>query len=182
MFNLTEDKTRSVDKGQYFVELTKNRGLEISNCDRLGYWCDKGHLKHFYDALKKVFEEEHPKETINLLPDSIKITYFSNGQLGLVFNGKQVFTFDNESETYVVHPLEWLDKLKKCKLVEVKFKEIKAGDFYIELGLNNLNPNNYRLRLTGKENAKLSLTKSIEVINDDLPNKNQNVLRIEIVK
>jgi len=32
--------------GEYFVELTKNRGLDIVNCDRLGYWCDKPHLVH----------------------------------------------------------------------------------------------------------------------------------------
>lgn len=63
MFIIKEDKTRSINEGQYFVELTRNRGLEISNCDRLGYWCDKAHLEHFYDELNKVFSaEEQPKE------------------------------------------------------------------------------------------------------------------------
>lgn len=37
MFVLKEDKTRPENSGQCFVELTKNRGLDVVNCDRLGY-------------------------------------------------------------------------------------------------------------------------------------------------
>ena len=41
MLLVKEDKNREYEQGQIFVELTKNKGLEIVNCDRLGYWCDK---------------------------------------------------------------------------------------------------------------------------------------------
>ena len=46
MLNIHRDKSRPKGEGEYFVELTKNRDLDIVNCDRLGYWCDKPHLKH----------------------------------------------------------------------------------------------------------------------------------------
>ena len=46
MLLVKEDKNREYEQGQIFVELTKNKGLEIVNCDRLGYWCDKAHLRH----------------------------------------------------------------------------------------------------------------------------------------
>lgn len=58
MFNIKVDKTRKESEGQYFVELTKNRELEVANCDRLGYWCDKEHLAHFQRELDKVFQVE----------------------------------------------------------------------------------------------------------------------------
>lgn len=47
MLLVKEDKKRNVNEGQIFVELTRNRGLAIIDCDRLGYWCDKVHLQHF---------------------------------------------------------------------------------------------------------------------------------------
>jgi len=55
MFQIKYDQTRKKEEGQYFVELTKNRGLEIVNCDRLGYWCDKPHLEHFITEMLKHF-------------------------------------------------------------------------------------------------------------------------------
>lgn len=61
------DKTRSVEQGQYWVELIKNRDLTVVNCDRLGYWCDKAHLRsmvmemtiHFstYEIFRKLLQE-----------------------------------------------------------------------------------------------------------------------------
>ena len=47
MLIVKEDKKRDVAEGQIFVELTRNREQSIIDCDRLGYWCDKAHLKHF---------------------------------------------------------------------------------------------------------------------------------------
>lgn len=58
MLIVKEDKNRPYPQGQIFVELTKNRGLEIVNCDRLGYWCDKAHLRHFLLELSRVFTKE----------------------------------------------------------------------------------------------------------------------------
>jgi len=62
MLIVKEDKSRPWDEGQIFVELTKNRGLEISNCDRLGYWCDIAHLRHFMIELGRVMPDEEIKE------------------------------------------------------------------------------------------------------------------------
>lgn len=58
MLIVKEDKTRPLEQGQIFVELTKNRESEIANCDRLGYWCDKAHLRHFILELNRVLSNE----------------------------------------------------------------------------------------------------------------------------
>lgn len=64
MLIVKEDQNRPYDQGQIFVELTKNRDLEIVNCDRLGYWCDKGHLRHFILELSKAFTSDELKEIL----------------------------------------------------------------------------------------------------------------------
>lgn len=56
MLIVKEDKTRPESDGQIFVELTRNRGLDVVNCDRLGYWCDKLHLKHFIFNVARMFD------------------------------------------------------------------------------------------------------------------------------
>lgn len=38
MLIVKQDDSRKEEDGQIFVELTKNRRLDIVNCDRLGYW------------------------------------------------------------------------------------------------------------------------------------------------
>lgn len=55
MLNVKRDESRREEDGQYFIELTRNRDLTIINCDRLGYWCDKGHLKHMVLQFMKQF-------------------------------------------------------------------------------------------------------------------------------
>lgn len=69
MFTVKEDKTRPENSGQYFVELTKNRELDVVNCDRLGYWCDKAHLQHFLLEIAKVMTDDELKM---LLGDRLK--------------------------------------------------------------------------------------------------------------
>lgn len=64
MLIVKEDQSRPQDRGQIFVELTKNRELEIVNSDRLGYWCDKGHLRHFLLELSRVFTKEELNEIL----------------------------------------------------------------------------------------------------------------------
>lgn len=69
MFIVKEDNTREENIGQYFVELIKNRGLDVANCDRLGYWCDKAHLQHFLREIAKVMTDDELKV---LLGDRLK--------------------------------------------------------------------------------------------------------------
>lgn len=69
MLIVKEDKTRNIEQGQIFVELTKNRDLSISNCDRLGYWCDKEHLRHFVLELSRVMSDA---DLIELLGERLK--------------------------------------------------------------------------------------------------------------
>lgn len=64
MLIVKEDKNRLPQQGQIFVELTKNRDLEIVNCDRLGYWCDKPHLRHFLIELSRVFTKDELNEIL----------------------------------------------------------------------------------------------------------------------
>ena len=65
MLIVKEDKDRPFEMGQIFVELTKNRDISITNCDRLGYWCDKGHLRHFILELSRVFTNEELKDLLS---------------------------------------------------------------------------------------------------------------------
>lgn len=62
MLHIKEDKNRPYPLDQIFVELTKNRDISITDCDRLGYWCDKGHLSHFMLELARVYTNEELKE------------------------------------------------------------------------------------------------------------------------
>ena len=64
MFIIQEDKSRSYDKGQIFIELTKNRDLSVVNCDRLGYWCDKAHLRHIILEIIKIMSDIELKELL----------------------------------------------------------------------------------------------------------------------
>lgn len=64
MLFVTEDKRRKYEEGQIFVELTKNRELSITNCDRLGYWCDKEHLRHFILEISKVLSDDDLKQLL----------------------------------------------------------------------------------------------------------------------
>lgn len=68
MLIVKEYKTRPESDGQIFVELTSNRGLDVENCDRLGYWCDKPHLKHFIFNAARMFDN---KELIEIFTEII---------------------------------------------------------------------------------------------------------------
>lgn len=70
MLIVKEDKTRKWEEGQIFVELTKNRDLSIIDCDRLGYWCDKAHLRHFILEILTVMSDADLKAILrNRLPN-----------------------------------------------------------------------------------------------------------------
>jgi hypothetical protein len=64
MLIVKEDKTRNPGQGQIFVELTDNRGLSITDCNRLGYWCDKAHLRHFILEISRVMSDIDLKELL----------------------------------------------------------------------------------------------------------------------
>jgi hypothetical protein len=69
MLIVKEDKKRNWEQGQVFVELIKNRDLSVTDCDRLGYWCDKSHLRHFILEISRVMSDIDLKE---LLGDRFK--------------------------------------------------------------------------------------------------------------
>ena len=135
--------------------------------------------KPFLD--KKESFEDKPKETpINLVPDSIRIIDCTDNGLGLglLFNDKQILSYDEDSKNYIVGIGKGLlGKKTPCQFIDTKFKDIKAGDIYIEYGLNNLNPSNYFLKLEGKEYAKINMDKNVEVYDCDI-HKNQSVLKL----
>jgi len=64
MLIVKEDKTRDAANGQIFVELTKYRELSILDFDRLGYWCDKEHLRHFLLEISKVMTDAELREIL----------------------------------------------------------------------------------------------------------------------
>lgn len=84
MLIVKEDKTRTLEEGQIFVELTKNRDLSVTDCDRLGYWCDKAHLRHFILEINKVMENMKiiiPHEGVNEIPKGFKPLMTDEGKL-----------------------------------------------------------------------------------------------------
>ena len=102
MLIVKEDKTRDVSEGQVFVELTNNRGIDVINCDRLGYWCDKAHLSHFLPEIGKIFTEE---EKIKLLgikteakSDFITLNTINSNKISL--RKDDIVTLKEDGESY----------------------------------------------------------------------------------
>ena len=125
----------------------------------------------------KMFEDK-PKDI--LVPENIKIAYFEGVtyDLGILFNNnKQILNIDYITKDYLVSLFDDLWKITPCKLIPTLFSEIKAGNIYIECGLNQLNPSCYHIKLQGKEYVKIDGKKDIQV-SSDLPDKNQNVLKV----
>lgn len=73
MLIVKQDKNRKPEEGQIFVELTSNRGLDIVNCDRLGYWCDKAHLSHFIMECATCFTQEELRNVLKMNGNNIYI-------------------------------------------------------------------------------------------------------------
>lgn len=75
MLIVKQDKSRDEqNEGQIFVELTMYRDIKnISDCNRLGYWCDKAHLSHFVRECAKVFTENELKEILKMNNETIEI-------------------------------------------------------------------------------------------------------------
>ena len=121
--------------------------------------------------------EDKPKDI--LVPESIKIIdcEIVGNNLGLVLNTRQILTYNTKVKAYLVGIKGRNAICIPCKLVPTLFSEIKAGDIYIECGLNQLNPSCYHIKLHGKEYAKIYGKKDIQVCLD-LPDKNQNVYKV----
>ena len=66
MLIVKTDFTRPKEDGQYFLELTKNRDILVVDCDRLGYWCDKAHLRQ---NVKEILKHFHFEIISSLLSD-----------------------------------------------------------------------------------------------------------------
>lgn len=73
MLIVKQDKNRKPEEGQIFVELTSNRGLDIVNCDRLGYWCDKAHLSHFIMECATYFTQEELRNVLKMNGNNLYI-------------------------------------------------------------------------------------------------------------
>jgi len=55
MLNVTFDPSRPAERGQYYVELID---IKVDRANRLGYWCDKEHLRHMAHAILGQFRFE----------------------------------------------------------------------------------------------------------------------------
>lgn len=87
MLNVTFDPKRPVDQGQYFVELIDirhfERGLGGANWDanRLGYWCDEGHLQTIAHAIICKLRPDMPWPMLRNLLDAKNPTTNPTGRL-----------------------------------------------------------------------------------------------------
>ena len=74
MLIIKQDKTRKEEEGQIFVELTSHRDImNIADCNRLGYWCDKAHLSHFIMGCATCFTQEELKNILKMNGNNIYI-------------------------------------------------------------------------------------------------------------
>ena len=60
MLNITHHPDRSIEEGQYYIELIDFADIphNLNRVNRLGYWCDKPHLKTICVSMLKYFNEE----------------------------------------------------------------------------------------------------------------------------
>lgn len=128
----------------------------------------------------KTHEPKEKEHTFIEMPKSIKIILFKKAnRLGILFdNNNKTLFYNRLGEDYnVTSYFSSEQEIISCKLIPTLFSEIKQGDIYIECGLNQLNPSCYHIKLQGKEYVKIDGKKDIQV-GIDLPDKNQNVLKV----
>ena len=129
MLIVTQDKSRKEEYGQIFVELTKNRGLDIVNCDRLGYWCDKAHLSHFIIECANCFTENELKDILKMNKETIEI---KKDSVIAIYN-----TARNTNDYGTLHALETLFGIDFFKPQDVRERIKTFEDACRELGENH---------------------------------------------
>lgn len=123
MLIVKQDDSRKEEDGQIFVELTKNRGLDVVNCDRLGYWCDKAHLSHFIIECASCFTENELKDILKMNKETIEI---KKDNVLAVYN-----TARNTNDYGTLHALESLFGIDFFKPKDIK-ERIKTFDDAIQ--------------------------------------------------
>jgi hypothetical protein len=59
MLVVHRDSTQPASEGQYWVELVEDVGMQHKKYpSRLGYWCDREHLRHMVHVLLQHFQYE----------------------------------------------------------------------------------------------------------------------------
>ena len=126
MLIVKQDDSRKEEDGQIFVELTKNRGLDVVNCDRLGYWCDKAHLSHFIIECASCFTENELKDILKMNKETIEI---KKDNVLAVYN-----TARNTNDYGTLHALESLFGIDFFKPKDIKERIKTFDDAIQELG------------------------------------------------
>ena len=126
MLIVKQDDSRREEDGQIFVELTKNRGLDVVNCDRLGYWCDKAHLSHFIIECASCFTENELKDILKMNKETIEI---KKDNVLAVYN-----TARNTNDYGTLHALESLFGIDFFKPKDIRERIKTFDDAIQELG------------------------------------------------
>lgn len=129
MLIVKQDDSRKEEDGQIFVELTKNRGLDVVNCDRLGYWCDKAHLSHFIIECASCFTENELKDILKMNKETIEI---KKDNVLAVYN-----TARNTNDYGTLHALESLFGIDFFKPKDIRERIKTFDDALKELGDDN---------------------------------------------
>lgn len=126
MLIVKQDDSRKEEDGQIFIELIKNRGLDVVNCDRLGYWCDKAHLSHFIIECASCFTENELKDILKMNKETIEI---KKDNVLAVYN-----TARNTNDYGTLHALESLFGIDFFKPKDIKERIKTFDDAIQELG------------------------------------------------
>lgn len=137
MLIVKQDDSRKEEDGQIFVELTKNRELDIVNCDRLGYWCDKAHLSHFIIECASCFTENELKDILKMNKETIEI---KKDSVLAAYN-----TARDTNDYGTLHALESLFGLDTFKPKDIKERVKTFDDAIQELGEKHPVVKDYRI-------------------------------------
>lgn len=118
-----------------------------------------------------------------LVPESIKIIKYQNNQLGLVFNdNKQVLTFSEG--VYIVHSVNRYENAFKCKLVAIRFKDLKDGDLFYDNSIESkqrlVDIRNYKIKI--KNTDTISISSNNGIILDSCYNMQSIVYKLIPIK
>lgn len=91
MFSVDFDPGRNPDNGQFFVSIIEpdhdeliNGNIEVRHTNRLGYWCDRGHLDSFTSAIEAAIRKSKQSDRVIILnnPDNSPCHYCGEGKQG----------------------------------------------------------------------------------------------------
>ena len=130
----------------------------------------------------KMFED---KRKDILVPECIKIGRYNGKLLSLFFNeNKQYLMFSLNQQTYIVQSADGYEKAFKCKLVAIRFEDLKDGDLFYDNSIESqqrlVDIRNYKIKI--KNTDTISISSNNGIILDSCHNMQNRVYKVIPIK